>query len=285
MSNPSSDTLVHDSGPTVSPPTATATPPRSSAAESITTSERPRGGTPPDSGTTALGTVRRRRWRGWAAGWPRLVSPLIVLLLWQLASSTGVLPTDKMPSPVNVVHTTVTLIRTPSPEFGTLQGALATSLERVAIGFAIGAVAGVVLAALAGLSRFGELAVDPVTQALRTVPLFGLIPVFIVWFGIGETPKIALIALAALFPLYLNTYAGIRGVDRRFGELGAVLHLGRREVLRHIVLPGAHAAGARRAATEPGSRLARAGGGRADQRQRRARLPDQPGARSSCRTT
>jgi sulfonate transport system permease protein len=162
-----------------------------------------------------------------------------VLVLWQLASSTGALPADKMPSPINVIHTTITLIRTNSPEFGTLQGALATSLERVAIGFAIGASVGILFATIAGLSRFGELAVDPVTQALRTVPLFGLIPVFIVWFGIGETPKIALIALAALFPLYLNTYAGIRGIDRKFGELGTVLHLRRVEVLRHIVVPGA----------------------------------------------
>jgi sulfonate transport system permease protein len=181
----------------------------------------------------------RRAWRGWLSGWPRLVSPVIVVVLWQLASSTGILPANKMPSPISVIHTTATLIRTNSPEYGTLQGALAISLERVAIGFAIGAVVGILLAVVAGMSRFGELAVDPVTQALRTVPLFGLIPVFIVWFGIGETPKIALIALAAMFPLYLNTFSGIRGIDRKFGELGKVLHLNRREVVRHIVIPGA----------------------------------------------
>jgi sulfonate transport system permease protein len=216
VSDLSSDTLLRDPRPTVDAHSATSIQPGS-----------------------GLVTARGHRWRGWASGWSRLVGPLIVLLLWQLASSTGVLPADKMPSPVNVIHTTITLIGTDSPEFGTLQGALATSLERVAIGFAIGAGVGVLLATIAGLSRFGELAVDPVTQALRTVPLFGLIPVFIVWFGIGETPKIALIALAALFPLYLNTYAGIRGIDRKFGELGDVLHLSRGEVLRHIVLPGA----------------------------------------------
>ncbi len=216
MSDLSSDTLLHDSRATVESPATAST----------------------QSASTPI-PVRRRRRRVWTRGWPRLVSPLLVLLLWQLASSTAVLPADKMPSPINVIHTTITLVRTRSPEFGTLQGAMATSLERVAIGFAIGASVGVLLAIIAGLSRFGELAVDPVTQALRTVPLFGLIPVFIVWFGIGETPKIALIALAALFPLYLNTYAGIRGIDHRFGELGTVLHLSRSEVLRHVVLPGA----------------------------------------------
>jgi sulfonate transport system permease protein len=74
---------------------------------------------------------------------------------------------------------------------------------------------------------------------LRTVPLFGLIPVFIVWFGIGELPKILLIALAAAFPLYLNTFSGIRNVDAKLAELGQALHLRRGELLRQIVLPGA----------------------------------------------
>ncbi|HYZ82095.1 MAG TPA: ABC transporter permease, partial [Solirubrobacteraceae bacterium] len=81
--------------------------------------------------------------------------------------------------------------------------------------------------------------VDPIMQMLRTLPLFGLIPVFIVWFGIGQLPKVLLIALGAAIPLYLNTFAGIRSVDGKLGELGQVLGLRRRELLRHIVLPGA----------------------------------------------
>jgi sulfonate transport system permease protein len=197
----------------------------------------------PEPARAPLGTEpdpsRRRPKRIQGRGWLRLISPLILLGGWQLASSTGALPAAKMPSPIALVHTTVTLIRTNSPEYGTLQGALATSLERVAIGFAIGATVGVLLAVIAGLGRIGELAVDPIAQALRTVPLFGLIPVFIVWFGIGETPKVALVALAALFPLYLNTFSGIRGIDGKYRELGAVLRLNRREVIRHVVIPGA----------------------------------------------
>jgi sulfonate transport system permease protein len=76
-------------------------------------------------------------------------------------------------------------------------------------------------------------------QMLRTLPLFGLIPVFIVWFGIGELPKVLLIALGAAIPLYLNTFAGIRSVDAKLAELGKVLQLRRGELIRHIVLPGA----------------------------------------------
>jgi sulfonate transport system permease protein len=172
-------------------------------------------------------------------GLRRLVSPLALLVIWQAVSSAGLISKEKLPPPTEIWHTAVTLITTSSPAYGTLQGAMLTSLQRVAIGFAIGATVGVTLATVAGLSRFGENAVDPLMQMLRTLPLFGLIPVFIVWFGIGEMPKLTLIALGAAIPLYLNTFAGIRGVDAKLRELGQVLHLRRSEMLRDIVLPGA----------------------------------------------
>jgi sulfonate transport system permease protein len=76
-------------------------------------------------------------------------------------------------------------------------------------------------------------------QMIRTLPLFGLIPVFIVWFGIGELPKVVLVALGAAVPLYLNTYSGIRSIDGRLYELGRVLGLSRTELLLNVVLPGA----------------------------------------------
>lgn len=179
-----------------------------------------------------------RRWRGFR-GWRRAVSPIVVLALWEIASATGLLPASKLSSPVQIAKTAVHLITTNSQTYGTLPGAMAVSLERVAIGFAAGAAVGVLIAIVAGLSTLGEQAVDPLMQMLRTLPLFGLIPLFIVWFGIGETPKLLLIALGAAIPLYLNTYSGIRGVDANLAELGRVLRLRRGEIIRHIVLPGA----------------------------------------------
>lgn len=169
----------------------------------------------------------------------RLISPIVILALWQIISVTGVVSQQKLPSLTTLWSTAVRLITTTSPTYGTLQGAMAISLERVAIGFAIGGGFAVILAVIAGLSRFGENAVDPVMQALRTLPLFGLIPVFIVWFGIGELPKIILIALGAAIPLYLNTFAGIRSVDAKLAEVGQVLRLTRGETIRHVILPGA----------------------------------------------
>jgi sulfonate transport system permease protein len=172
-------------------------------------------------------------------GWRRLISPLAILVVWQLASSGGLLPTDKVPSPLRIAQTGVHLVRASSPAYGTLQGALLVSLQRAAIGFVFGAAVGILLAVVAGLSRIGEDAVDPVLQMLRTLPLFGLIPLLILWFGIGEIPKVVLVALGTTFPLYLNTFAGIRGVDGKLADLGRVLGLNRWELIWHIVLPGA----------------------------------------------
>jgi sulfonate transport system permease protein len=183
----------------------------------------------------------RSRVRGLARskGLRRLVSPIALLLIWQAVSTAGLISAQKLPPPTEIWRTALTLITTDSPAYGTLQGAMLISLERVAIGFTIGGTIGLTLAVLAGLSRFGENAVDPLMQMLRTLPLFGLIPVFIVWFGIGELPKLTLIALGAAIPLYLNTFAGIRSVDAKLAELGQVLHLRRSELLKDIVLPGA----------------------------------------------
>jgi sulfonate transport system permease protein len=169
----------------------------------------------------------------------RLISPVAVLVLWQAVSAAGLISRQKLPPPTEIWQTAVSLVTTSSPAYGTLQGAMLTSLQRVAAGFAAGALAGLAIAIVAGLSRPGETAIDPLMQMLRTLPLFGLIPVFIVWFGIGETPKLMLIAIGTAIPLYLNTFSGIRNVDARLAELGQVLRLSRTELIKDIVLPGA----------------------------------------------
>jgi sulfonate transport system permease protein len=187
--------------------------------------------------TPATSARQARRFAG--RGWYRLISPLAVVGLWQLASSTGLLPASKLASPATIAHTAYNLVVTSSPTYGTLQASLLASFERWAIGFALGVAIGVLLAVLTGLSRVGEIVADPILQALRSVPLLGLIPLFIVWFGIGQLPKVLFVMLSALFPMYLNTFAGIRGVDSKLGELGRALGLRRGEMIRHIVLPGA----------------------------------------------
>ncbi len=176
----------------------------------------------------------RRPWTSrlaWLRRWP---SPILLVLLWQAGSSLGIIPEQKIASPLQILATGKTLVLD-----GTLGSETLVSVQRVALGFVIGAVIGLALAVVSGLSRWGEDAVDPPMQMLRTLPHFGLIPLLIVWMGIGEMPKIALIALGVTFPLYLNTYAGIRSIDRKFLEAATTLHLNRRQRLRHVVIPGA----------------------------------------------
>jgi sulfonate transport system permease protein len=171
--------------------------------------------------------------------WLRLVSPVVAIGIWQLLSVTGILPPSKLVSPVSIARTIYTLITTSSPTYGTLQASLLVSAERLGIGFALGTVIAVVLAIITGLSPIVELALDPIVHALRSIPLLGLIPLFIVWFGIGDLPKILIVLLGAFFPMYVNTFAGIRSVDPKLRELGQVLGLTRRELVSQVVLPGA----------------------------------------------
>ncbi|MER7173932.1 ABC transporter permease [Streptomyces mesophilus] len=167
--------------------------------------------------------------------WLRRTSgPLLLLGLWQLLSSTGVLTAEVLASPGTIAGVARDLFAD-----GSLPQAMGVSLQRVAVGLLFGAVIGITLALLSGLFRIGEDLVDAGMQMLRTVPFVGLIPLFIIWFGIGEAPKIAIITLGVVFPLYLNAYAGIRGVDSQLIEAGQSLGLSRWGLVRHVVLPGA----------------------------------------------
>ncbi|MEU8912104.1 ABC transporter permease [Streptomyces nigrescens] len=164
----------------------------------------------------------------------RAVGPLALLVLWQVLSASGALEEDILASPGTIAATAGDLLSD-----GTLPSAMLVSLQRVALGLVLGGVTGVVLALASGLSRLGEDLVDATVQMLRSIPWVGVIPLFIIWLGIGEAPKIALISLGVAFHLYLNVYAGIRGVDAQLVEAGASLGLSRWGLIRHVVLPGA----------------------------------------------
>ena len=164
----------------------------------------------------------------------RFVSPLVLVLLWQVASTLGLISPRTLAAPSTVIAAGWDLILS-----GELPRHLLVSLGRVAAGLAIGLTTGMLLAIVSGLSRLGEEVVDAPMQMLRTLPFLALVPLFILWFGIGETPKIALVALGTTFPVYLTLFAGIRGVDPKLVEAGTVFGLDRRGIVRHIILPGA----------------------------------------------
>jgi sulfonate transport system permease protein len=164
----------------------------------------------------------------------RSASPILLLILWELGSRLGVIPPRTLAAPSSVIATMIAMIAS-----GELPHNLLVSSGRAALGLAIGITVGVVLALAAGLSRPGDAAIDPLMQIKRTIPVVALSPLFIVWFGIGETPKIALIAFATVAPVYLNLYQGIRGVDVRLMDAARSFGLNRWELIVHVVLPGA----------------------------------------------
>lgn len=164
----------------------------------------------------------------------RALSPVAVLVLWQVGSALGIIPQEHLPAPSLIAEAGWEVLSN-----GQLLDAIAASAQRVAIGLAIGVLVGVGLGLLVGLSRYADSIVDPNMQAIRALPLFGLIPLFILWFGIGEMPKVLLVALGALFPLYLNTSAAIRQIDPRLVETARVLGFSRATTVRDLIIPGA----------------------------------------------
>ncbi|EMF56142.1 ABC transporter permease subunit [Streptomyces bottropensis] len=186
--------------------------------------------------TERTAQVRRRRRLSPGKRLPasRLVGPVLFLALWALASAAGQLDTAAVPAPWTVLETGVHLWTD-----GTLTTDILTSLQRAGTGFVIGLTAGVALALAAGLSRVGEALIDGTVQLNRAIPTLGLIPLFILWLGIGETFKIAIIAIVVYIPIYLNTHAALAGIDSRFVELAEVQGLSRFRFVRQIVIPGA----------------------------------------------
>jgi len=164
----------------------------------------------------------------------RSATSIAILLIWEICSLTGFIPPRILAAPSAVAGTFWSMLAS-----GELEWNLLVSLGRVSAGLSIAIVVGTSLALIAGLSRAGELAVDAPMQMLRTMPFLALVPLFILWFGIGETPKIALVALGGTFPIYLTLFAGIRAVDKRLVEAGNCFGLSRRALIRYIILPGA----------------------------------------------
>lgn len=180
--------------------------------------------------------VRRRRSLAPGKRVPaaRLAGPALLVVLWAVASAAEALDPGAIPAPWTVVDTGVHLWSA-----GTLPDDILTSLQRAGTGFVIGLTAGIALALASGLSRTGEALIDGTVNLNRAIPTLGLIPLFILWLGIGETFKIAIIAIVVYIPIYLNTHAALSGIDSRFVELAEVQGLNRFQFIRQIVIPGA----------------------------------------------
>ncbi|MBE5094188.1 ABC transporter permease [Bacillus thuringiensis] len=160
--------------------------------------------------------------------------PVIILIIWQLAGVFGLVSKTVLPTPLDIFLAFQELIKT-----GELFGHLSISVFRAAAGFFIGGGLGIILGTIIGFSTRSEQYLDPSVQMLRTVPHLAVAPLFVLWFGFGETSKVLLIADGAFFPLYVNAFLGIRGVDSKLFDVARVLEFSKRKLITKLILPAA----------------------------------------------
>uniref|UniRef100_A0AAU2VKC0 ABC transporter permease n=1 Tax=Streptomyces sp. NBC_00008 TaxID=2903610 RepID=A0AAU2VKC0_9ACTN len=182
---------------------------------------------------TTLRPTRRRLGPGRALPFGRLIGPVLVVALWWFASAIGYLDPRILSGPGTVLSTASDLIAD-----GRLQDNVLISLQRAGLGLLFGVAAGVVLAVAAGLSRTGEYLLDGPLQIKRAIPSLAMLPLLILWLGIGEQMKVTVIALGVAVSMYINTYASLTGIDSRYVELAEGLDLSRAQFVRKVVVPG-----------------------------------------------
>lgn len=175
---------------------------------------------------------RLRRLNGLARPALGLILPVGVAVLWELAVRFGLSDGRLVPPPSVIFETFAELART-----GELQRHASTTLARVAAGFGFGVAAGTVLGAITGYSSLASRLLDPTLQALRAIPSIAWVPLFILWLGIFEESKVALIAVGVFFPVYLGVMGAIHSVDRKLVEVGRVFRLSDAAMVRRILLP------------------------------------------------
>ncbi|MBF2047076.1 MAG: aliphatic sulfonate ABC transporter permease SsuC [Elainella sp. C42_A2020_010] len=169
----------------------------------------------------------------WQQFAPWLV-PAALIVIWQILAQIGIISTRILPAPTQIVEAAIRLALS-----GELARNVAVSLYRALAGFLIGGSIGLSLGVLNGLARRAELLLDSSIQMIRNIPHLALIPLVILWFGIGDPARIFLVSLGVFFPIYINTFAGIRSIDPNLLEMGRVYGLSRKQLFSQIVLPGA----------------------------------------------
>ena len=164
--------------------------------------------------------------------WIGFILPIVLACIWEWAIRMGLASGRLMPPPSVIFQTLRELAQS-----GELQSHCFATLARVGAGFALGALAGTLVGAVAGASPLMRTVIDPSLQALRAVPSIAWVPLFILWMGIFETSKVALIAVGVFFPVYLGVAGAIIGIDRKLIEVGRVFRLNRMAMIRRVMLP------------------------------------------------
>jgi sulfonate transport system permease protein len=169
-----------------------------------------------------------------ARAWLGLILPALLLALWEVAARAGVLRSNLLPAPSRVLEAMSSL-----QHQGLLLGHVVATCGRVLAGFALGAAAGTVFGIATGRNALVRALLDPMLQALRSIPSLAWVPLFLLWLGIHEPSKIALIAVGVFFPVYLNLMSGIAAIDPRLLEVAEMFRYRGAALARHVLLPAA----------------------------------------------
>ncbi|OOM14345.1 ABC transporter permease subunit [Clostridium saccharobutylicum] len=164
-------------------------------------------------------------------GW---IIPIIILIFWYIFSKNGVIKSNILPTPNSVVEAFIELFKS-----GKLLDNILISSERALLGLLIGGSIGFFLGLATGLSKTAKLFLNDSIQMIRNIPILALLPLIILWFGIGEKAKVVMVALSVFFPIYLNTYNGIYTIDHGLIEMGKIYGLKGVGLFKHIIFPGA----------------------------------------------
>ncbi|MGR3322282.1 MAG: ABC transporter permease [Pseudooceanicola sp.] len=159
---------------------------------------------------------------------------VVLIVLWEMGARAGVIPALVLPAPSEAWEAFMDLARS-----GNLQKHLAASLQRLILGFTAGSILGLIVGTAIGLNSYARAALAPLVSAIFPIPKIALLPLFIIWFGIGEGSKVATILFGSFFPTVIATYGGIDSVDRTLIRMGQSFGLSRWHIIRKIVLPAA----------------------------------------------
>jgi NitT/TauT family transport system permease protein len=167
-------------------------------------------------------------------GYASVIGIVGILVLWEVICQLELIPPLFLPAPSSILLAGWDMLIS-----GELHENVLASLFRIAVGYAIGAVCGIVFGLLLGFSRWVDAVLTPIVYSIYPIPKIALLPLIILWLGIGETPKFTMIALGVFFPVVINTYSGVKNVDPIWIKAAVTFGSSHLNVIRKVILPGA----------------------------------------------
>lgn len=175
---------------------------------------------------------RMKTWRKEYPAWISFVFMLLLILLWEILCSSNLISTIFLPSPSEIIKALIKLAVT-----GELMRSLLASLQRIFLGFILGSLLGLFIGLISGTSSLASRIATPLISLLYPIPKIALLPLFILWLGLGELSKVTLIALGVFFPVAINTYSGVKNIDPLLMKVAISFDASKWQILKNVIIP------------------------------------------------